>query len=319
MYVKKVKQSGRGVVEGSSDSEKEEEARAYYSVLEYCRTGEGPQWRTIVAPTAIFGMAAVDDQLIIAGGLDPNTEGPYDQVFVLDGDKKTWTHPFPAMPTARMFPSAIGYRRWLVVAGGKVKTKEYTNVVEVLDTSSKQWYKASPLPSPTARPSLAIIQDTLYIAWINDVEKTSGAHQIFIPTLISNAISPAQATDNKSSPTEWKALPDPLIDFPALVSFHGHLLAVGDGITPSSTVAIYLPHLQQWQKVAELPTPRRGCACCFLPATKELMVIGGCRDEDLEDPIFTMETCELDTTPTTPSPSVASAASRRRARKCPVQ
>ena len=312
MYVKKVRRSRRGVVEGSSDSE-EEEARAHCSVLEYSRTVEGPQWRTIVAPAAGFGMAAVDDQLIIAGGVDLNTNGPSDQVFVLDGDKKTWTQPFPAMPTARGAPSAIGYKRWLVVVGGALTPdgKECVNVVEVLDTSSKQWYKASPLPGPTARPTLALIQDTLYIAWRNKVENTSGAHQIFIPTLISNAISPGQATDNKSSPTEWQALPDPLTHLPALVSFHGHLLAVGAADTPSSTIAMYLPHLQQWQKVAELPTPRAGCACCFLPATKELMVIGGCRDKHLKDPIFTMETCELDTTPTTPSTRDASAAPQR--------
>ena len=294
MFVKKVRWSGRGVVEGSSDSDDEERARAQCSVLEYSRTGEGPQWRTIVAPTARFGMAAVDDQLIIAGGADQNTSGLSDQVFVLDGNKKTWTQPFPAMPTARMAPSAIGYKRWLVVAGGDIAldSNEFINVVEVLDTmaSCKQWYKASPLPCPAFQSSLAIIQDTLYSAWGNFDETTSGAHQIFIPTLISNAVSSAQATDNKSSPIEWQALPDPLTRLPALVSFHGHLLAVGDLAIPSSTIAIYLPHIQQWQKVAELPTQRCGCACCFLPATKELMVIGGVKDEG---PIFTMEACEL--------------------------
>ena len=292
MFVKKVRRSRRGVVEGSSDSEKEEEARAFCSVLEYSRTGEGPQWRTIVAPTAGFGMAAVDDQLIIAGGMDPDTNDPSDQVFVLDGDKKTWTQPFPAIPKARLFLSAIGYKRWLVVAGGTLDLDfmEWVDVVEVLDTSSKQWYKASPLPCPIFRPSLAIIQDTLYIA-LSDSDDQRLFSQIFIPTLISNAISPGQATDNNSSPAEWQALPDPLTLLPALVSFHGHLLAMGEFDTPSSTIAMYLPHLQQWQKVAELPTPRCG----------------------------TMETCELDTTPTTPSTSVASAAPRPRARKCPVQ
>ena len=306
MFVKKVSRSGLGLEEGGSDSEKEEEGRAHCSVLEYIEAEEGPQWRTLVAPTVVFGIAAVDNQLIIAGGLDPNTKDPSDQVSVLDDDKKTWTQPFPAMPTARGLPSAIGYKRWLVVAGGALThdCKKLVNVVEVLDTSSKQWYKASPLPSRTFRPSLAIIQDALYIAWVNTVEKTSGAYQIFIPTLISNAISP----DNKSGPAEWQALPDPLTRLPALVSFHGNLLAVGAGNTPSSTIAMYLPHLQQWQKVAELLTPRGGCTCCFLLATKELMVIGGCRDAVGLDPIFTIETCELDTIPTTPFTSVASAA-----------
>ena len=206
------------------------------------------------------------------------------------------------------------------MAGGDIALdfKKLVNVVEVLDTSSKQWYKASPLPGPTARPSLAIIQDSLYISCADDDDQPLSS-QIFIPTLISNAISPAHATDNKSSSTEWQALPESLTWLPALVSFHGHLLAVGAGNTPSSTIAMYLPHLQQWQKVAELPTPRLGCACCFLPATKELMVIGGCKDEDREDPIFNIETCELDTTPITPSTSVATSAPQQGASNCRMQ
>ena len=62
MYVKKVRQSERDVVEGRSDSEEEEEeeVKALCSVLDYSRTGEGPQWRTIVAPTLLFSMAAVN-------------------------------------------------------------------------------------------------------------------------------------------------------------------------------------------------------------------------------------------------------------------
>ena len=315
MFVKKVGQGAKVIKSGENDVDEG------CLILQCSMAGRSPQWRKIVAPTFWFGMTAVDDQLIIAGGSDPNTKSLSDQVFVLDGDKKTLTQSFPAMPTARLVPSAIGYKRWLVVAGGTLTPDDenLVNVVEVLDTSSKQWYKVSPLPCPTFRPSLAIIQDTLYISWMNYVEKTSGTHQIFIPTLISNAISPAQATKNKSSLAEWQALPDPLTHHPALASFHGHLLAVGDGDTPSSTIAMYLPHLQQWQKVAELPTPRRGCTCCFLPATKELMVIGGVKDEDRKHPIFTVETCELDTTPTTPSTGVASAAPSHRARNCPVQ
>ena len=76
-------------------------------IVECSVAGRGPQWRKIVAPTAFFGMAAVDDQLIIAGGGDSNIESLSDQVFVLDDCKETCTQPFPAMPTARVLPSAI--------------------------------------------------------------------------------------------------------------------------------------------------------------------------------------------------------------------
>ena len=294
MAVKKVRRSGEGVVGGSTDGE--EKRRAQLSILEYSMTGEGPQWRTIVAPTAGFAMAAVDSQLIIAGGVVPGADQvSVLQVSVLDSDNKTWTQPFPAMPTARFMPSSVGYKRWLVVVGGSVTAdcENPLNVVEVLDTSSKQWYTASPLPSPTFRPSLAIIQDTLNIAYVDFTKKIQLTNQIVIPTLISKAISCAQASPNNLSPTEWQELPDTLTTLPALVSFHGHLLAVGASDSPSSTIAMYLPHTQQWQKVAELPTPRLGCACCFLPPTKQLLVFGG-QDEN-KDIIFTMDTCKLDT------------------------
>ncbi|CAI8033275.1 hypothetical protein GBAR_LOCUS18765, partial [Geodia barretti] len=158
MSVKKVRGSGEGMVGGSTD--REEKVRAHCSILEYSMTGEGPQWRTIVAPTVFFAMAAVDNQLIVAGGADPDTKSVSDQVSILGSDDNTiiWAQPFPAMPTARYAPSAIGYKRWLAVVRGSV-TPDHENpldVVEELDTSSKQWYKASPLPSPTIRPSLAI-------------------------------------------------------------------------------------------------------------------------------------------------------------------
>ncbi|CAI8033271.1 Protein kinase and PP2C-like domain-containing protein [Geodia barretti] len=291
MAVKKVRGSGERVVGGSTD--REEKKRAQLSILECSMTGEGPQWRTIVAPTGGFAMAAVDNQLIIAGGVVPGANVS-DHVSVLDSDNKTWTQPFPAMPTVRFMPSAIGYKRWLVVVGGSVTPddKNLINVVEVLDTSSKQWYTASPLPRPTLRPSLAIIQDTLYTSYVS-AEEIPFTKQIFIPTLISNAISCAQASPNNLTQTEWQELPDTLTPFPALTSFHGHLLAVGADDSPSSTIAMYLPHIQQWQKVAELPTPRGGCACCFLPATKQLLVFGG--EDENQDHIFTMDICELDT------------------------
>ena len=314
MYLKK----GPG---GSAASE-EEKVRAQYSILEYSTTGEGPQWRTIVAPFAVFAMATVDNQLILAGGVDPNTVDPSDQVWVLASDKKTWTQPFPAIPTARCWPSGIGYKRWLVVVGGSV-TPDFENeldVVEVLDTSSKQWYKASPLPSPEFRPSLTIIQDTLYVTWCDDTEKSFGPHQISIPTLISNVISSSRASPGKSSSTEWQQLPEALTPSPALVSFHDHLLAVGDSVAPSSTIAMYLPHTKQWQKVAELPTPRRGCACCFLPSTKQLVVIGGYKDDTAEDPIFTMEICELESSTRLSSTSTAGAnVAPRRKTSCATQ
>ena len=242
---------GGGVAEGS------------YKILEY--TIEGGQWREIETPVSWFGMAVVNDQVIITGGKGRG-DSPTNQVWVLDSLTNTWTQPFPAMPTARWWSSAVGYKRWVLVVGGGDE-----KCVEVLDTKSKQWYTASPLPSDAFRPSLTVIQDTLYVVW------AESAVSVSIPMLISDAMSQSQASDstNEPRPTEWQSLPDTPTSHPSITSFHGCLLTVGEFGSPSSTISMYLPHTEQWLPVAQLPTPRRGCSCVVLPETEEMMVIGG--------------------------------------------
>ena len=225
-------------------------------------------------------MAVANDQVIITGGQDRGIS-PTNQVWVLDSLTNTWTQPFPAMPTVRWMSSAVGYKRWVLVVGG-----DGDKCVEVLDTKSKQWYTASPLPSDAFRPSLTVIQDTLYVVW------GESAVCVSIPMLISDAMSQSQASDstNEPRPTQWQSLPDTPTSYPAITSFHGYLLPLGARHFPSSTISMYLPHTEQWLPVAQLPTPRNGCTCVVLPETEEMMVIGG-RDENRKF-IKTIDICQ---------------------------
>ena len=248
-----------------------------YKVLEY--TIQGGQWREIETPVCLFGMAVVNDQLVIIGGRDREWKVT-DQVWVLESDSNTWTQPFPAMPTARKWVSAVGYKRWVLAVGGDEESS-----VEVLDTVSNKWYTAASLPSDAFQPSLAVIQDTLYIAW------EESAVSISIPMLISDAMSRSIASDEPRS-TEWQRLPDTHTWYPAITSFHGSLLAVGGWTSPSSTIAMYLPQTEQWLTVAQLPSPRSNCTCVVLPETGEMMVVGG-QDEN-GDYIKTIDICTLD-------------------------
>ena len=236
----------------------------YDKVLEY--TIQGGQWREIKTPFQCYGMAVVNNQLIITGGMD-RKDCLTNEVWVLDSVSGTWTQPFPAMPTSRAWPSAVGYKRWVLVVGG-----DGERCVEVLDTTAKQWYTATPLPSNAQRPSLTVIQDTLYVVW------DWSAVSVSFPMLISDAVSqsPAGDTSNGPKPTEWQPLPDTPTRRCTTTSLNGSLVAIGSGGGPaSSTIAMYLPQTEQWLKVAELPTPRRDCTCAFLLKTKELMVISG--------------------------------------------
>ena len=231
-----------------------------YKVLEY--TVQGGQWRKIETPVHSFGMAVVNDQLIIIGGRDREKDLT-DQVWVLESDSNTWTQPFPAMPTAREWVSAMGYKRWVLVVGG-----DEERCVEVLNVVSKQWYTAASLNSYASRPSLTVIQDILYVVG------GKFAVSVSIPILISDAMSRSTASNEPRS-TEWQPLPDTPTYHPAVTSFHDLLLAVGACNSSSSTIAMYLPQTEQWLTVAQLPSPRNTCTCVILPETGELMVVGG--------------------------------------------
>ena len=232
--------------------------------------------REIETSVCWFGMAAVNEQLIIAGGQD--CEGESDRVLVMDPLTGTWTEPFPRMPTARESPSALGYDRWMVVVGGWG-----TGCVEVLDTVSRLWYTALPLPSPAIRPSLAVIEDNLYVAWNDTVFSTP------ILTLISHAVSKGSTPCPK-----WQQLPKTLTCNPALVSFHGALLGIG-GEPLSSSVAVYLPVVEnpKWMVVSKLPSSRKRCSCVFIPDSGKLLVVGGRNNKALLKSIDVCTLCNL--------------------------
>ena len=231
-----------------------------YKILKY--TIQGGQWSEIETPVSKFGMAVVNDQLLIVGGVDE--EGRItNHVWVLDSVSSVWLQPFTAMPTARKWSSAVGYKRWVLVVGG-----ERESCVEVLDTTINKWHPATPLPDDKFRPSLTVIQDTLYVVWGHS------AISISIPSLIFDAVSQSSIAHTSSSP-KWQPLPKARTStYPATASLQGSLVALG-GDSTSSSIVMYLQHMGQWLEVAQLPTPRLFCTCAALPATQQLMVIGG--------------------------------------------
>ena len=250
-----------------------------YKIWEY--TIEGGQWREIETPVQYFAVAVVNNQLIIIGGEDKEFS-PTNMVWELDSEFGIWTQPFPEMPTARYWPSAVGYKRWVLVVGG-----DGERCVEVLDTVSKMWYTATPLPSNAIQPSLVVIEDTLHVLWRYSAVSTS------IQMLISDAVSqnPANDTSDGPKPTEWQPRPDTPTKWPTITVLNGSLIAMGSNPV-SSTIAMYLPQTEQWLRVAELPTPCRSCTCATLPETVELMVIGGMNEED--DYIRSIDLCTYD-------------------------
>ena len=255
--------------------------KKHYIVLVY--TPEIDDWSQLPpCPVEYFGMATVDGKLLLAGG--KQNRHPTRLVTVWNDRFHQWRHPYREMPTARNDPTAIGYAEFLVVAGGcsHSATKNAfpsLDTVEILDTSSSQWYTAESLPVSCNGMAPALLGNTLYLVggWQERVDNKEVFH-VSLPELTSRATSGAALDLSRL----WKRLPrnTPICRTTAVV-LHDSLLIVGgknDGDEHDSSIYRYdpRPQFEVWVKVGDMPVRRSLCSCAVLPHTLgKLLIVGG--------------------------------------------
>ena len=212
-----------------------------------------------------FAMTVVNSQLTLVGGKDVSNWKVTNQLAVFDPTSQCWRYPYPPMPTPRHRPAVSTYDIWLLVAGGGDRRDLAT--VELLNTSTKQWLSASPLPMPCSRMTSTVLEDKWYL-----VTNSKQVFRVSLPDIVSQAVSRSTAT---KSPTLWSRLPDTPLGYSTAIVLHGSLLAVG-GYDNGARTDIYLYHPvnEKWAKVVDLPSARYYCSCVLLPNGK-LLVTGG--------------------------------------------
>ena len=257
-----------------------------------------------------FGLAAVNDQLVLIGGLDTSTHESITDLGVWNEQSQKWENPFPPMPTARRSPLAVTHNnRWLVVVGGESEF-DAVPIVEILDTALNQWYLGVPTPKPCYCASAVTVGNTLYAlgGFTTDGAESRGVISVCLDELISiarlqppieTALEPEESlmplkllrglsismlpgktqpiTAFRPSESPWKLLPDtPLTHSTALV-LKGALLTVGgqERSCLRKDIYAYQPESKKWIKAGELQTERAMCACTILRASQEILVVGG--------------------------------------------
>ena len=227
----------------------------------------------------LFGMAVLggNRMLVLVGGYDLTTDTYSNSLVQWDHKGRYWRPIFRPMPTARSDAAAVGYKGYLVVAGGS-NGEENLTVVEVLNTQSVQWSTVAPLPAPieglvqsvpledAARPEA----DTWYLmGWETGLRQPAHTFSISLHRLS------VQLEGGESA--GWAMLPPPPLACCGAVIFRGCLLAVGGKDRHGGRkkdVHLYLPGTCEWLRVAELPVAKHNC-CCFPLSSVEFMVIGG--------------------------------------------
>ena len=251
-----------------------------YIVMAYDTISDS--WATLPPYEAFqFAMTTIDNYLLLVGG--EGRDGVSNNVLgVWSADNKKWTHPYSDMTTPRYKCSAISYKYWVVVAGGK-GAGGFLSSVEVLNTDTNLWYGVPPTPIAWGAIKTAVVGDTCYYCMggaIRDPGFTNKVYSVSLPALICQVNSDSSAKDTQI----WKELPQLPVWDAAPLSISGSLLAVG-GVDKDrkavSTLHLYQPDARQWVEVGDMPTTRYGCTC--LPTKdNEFLVAGGVQEKRVD-------------------------------------
>ena len=226
----------------------------------------------------LFSMAVVKKQLILVGGGD-FCKRKTNKLGVWNEQLRKWTHPFPPMTTACSRPTVVTHKdRWLIVIGGG-SDQDRLSRVEILDSSSKQWYHSTPMPHVLAceYTLTTSIGNVCYLlgGYTAITSMLKRVVSVRLDDLISQAISDPSAIESApTTPSPWQTLPDVPLNHSTPLAVNGALLAVGGfDVNAANTMYAYLPNSKEWIKAGEMPAKRAFCSCIILP-NGEIMVSG---------------------------------------------
>ena len=273
---------GEDVFVGGGDTDSPSDDHEHYVYRYHPPTdqwGRLPQYECMS-----FAMAILTNKLTLVGGYTKSTLPNKvtvckvtNQIAVWERNKGMsweWTHPYPPMPTSRHSPAVAAYNRWLVVAGGRKLDRDALDTVEVLDTTSRQWLSASPLPVNCCNMTSAIVHQELFLI---GGSLTTEALTVSLPDITRSSVH--TTSTNTSDSAQWRSIPAPPLKSSAAIAVSGSVLAIGGYVNESkysttTAIHVYQPATNNWEKVGDLPSPRSACSSTLLPSG-EILVAGG--------------------------------------------
>ena len=233
-----------------------------------------------------FSMAIVNNQLVLVGGREIQTDKKTNKLGVWNEQSRRWTHPLPPLTTACTSPSVTTRNnRWLLVMGG-YDGKSCLSRVEILDTTEPgQWYHAASPPQPCSHALPAIIGSMCYLlgGFTRGGAPSKKVFSVCLDDLISQAVSQLASASAPPTPSPWQSLPNTPLTQSTALAFNGALLAVGGlmgSFSESKAIYHYQPSSRSWIKAGELPVGRSRCTCTVLPSG-DLYVTGSVTHVDI--------------------------------------
>ena len=227
-------------------------------------------------PNHWFSLAVIDGLLTSVGGGDPiNTL----LSLTGEGERKQWSQIFPPMPTPRWNVACVTTEQALVVAGG-YGASGYLDTVEVMNTDTKVWTQVASLPEKCSSLTATVFEDRLYLAGgVTGLPSSKSVFTCSLPHLLPPDTFGSRLQRQTLSPSQnvWKRVSSLPVIESILVSFGGHLLAVGgsdDLYKPTSEVYSYNSTTDSWTLVTRMKKKKSRCLAVTLP-DEQLIVVGG--------------------------------------------
>ena len=220
-------------------------------------------WEILNTPVQWYALTTYHSQLVLVGGVDPDTLEATNQLWVLD-EQYRWTQPLPPMTIKRYQASTVILGDYLIVAGGCGGSDDsHLDTVEVYD--GHQWMMAQSLPRACSCMKTTLYDGNWYLA--SGIGQGSEVYHVSLTSLIPT-IHFKEAKHCKQT-SVWKQLPDaPLMQFTPAV-LRKQLITVGGG----SAIHAYSPNTKSWVHVGDLPIACDATCTLVLP-TGELLVVG---------------------------------------------
>ena len=256
--------------------------RAYFrpggsrEVYSYQNIHGKEQWSRLPDnPKDRFGLAVIDGLLTSVGG-----KGFTNTLLSLtgEGERKPWSQIFPPMPTPRWNVACVTTEQALVVAGG-YGAGGYLDTVEVMNTDTKVWTKVASLPEKCNLLTATVFGDRLYLAGGVTDYRSKSVSTCSLPNLLPPDTLGSRLQRQTLSPSQnvWKKVSSLPVIESTLVSFGGHLLAVGgrdDSGNPTSHVYSYNSTTDSWTLATRMKKKKSRCLAVTLP-DDQLIVVGG--------------------------------------------
>ena len=246
----------------------------------YAYNTETDEWNQLPDVKKSNCSMAIVNGIVTAVGGSKLMRGPSKKLYSLTGKEKTmkWTKILPTMPTKRSEASTlfVEMAQCLIVAGGEGKNGKALAIVEVMNTDTNQWSRATDLPEPLWGASGILCGSQFYIIGGVNIRPTRSVYRCDITSLLKSCQPAFHGSLASELPHSWDKVANLPVTGPACVSLYEQLILVGgeDSKTRSTAIHMYDQTAGEWKIISHMSTSRNQCFAAVVPDDR-LMIVGG--------------------------------------------